>query len=72
VARPRVGGGSARRGPRPRESRPSRGSGAGAGADAGPASADGPEVRRRLDKREKHFQISIFKEFSNISFQIPF
>jgi hypothetical protein len=53
---------------------PMRGAGvrADAGRGAGPASADGPEVRRRPVKREKHFSNSIFNEFSNIRFQIPF
>ena len=39
---------------------------------AGPASAGGPEARRRPAKDEKAFFIYIFKEFLNAIFQILF
>ena len=42
------------------------------GVERGPASAGGPEVRRRPVKGENHFSNSIFKEFLNTSFQISF
>ena len=42
------------------------------GVEHGPASAGGPEGRRRPVKGENPFSNSIFKEFPNISFQIPF
>ena len=42
------------------------------GGFAGPASAGGPEARRRPAKDEKAFFIYIFKEFLNAIFQILF